>query len=90
MRLERAGSTREVFASGATVLLHEATIGALLDLERLAAAARRESARKKRKLVERDVVTQVIEAPKTRRGSRAQPQFCWRTCAHTHVRGIGL
>jgi general secretion pathway protein A len=41
MRLERAGCTREVFASDATVLLHEA---------------------KKRKLVERDVVTRVIEA----------------------------
>jgi len=62
MRLERAGCTREVFASDATVLLHEATVGAMRDLDRLAAAALRESARKKRKLVERDVVTQVIEA----------------------------
>jgi len=44
------------------VLLHEATVGAMRDLDRLAAAALRESARKKRKLVERDVVTQVIEA----------------------------
>jgi type II secretory pathway predicted ATPase ExeA len=61
MRLERAGCTREVFASDATVLLHEATVGAMRDLDRLAAAALRESARKKRKLVERDVVTQVIE-----------------------------
>jgi hypothetical protein len=32
------------------------------DLDRLAAAALRESARKKRKLIEREVVTQVIEA----------------------------
>ena len=62
MRLERAGCTREVFASDATVLLHEATVGAMRDLDRLAAAALRESARKKRKLVECDVVTQVIEA----------------------------
>lgn len=62
MRLDRAGCTREVFASDATVLLHEATVGAMRDLDRLAAAALRESARKKRKLVERDVVTQVIEA----------------------------
>jgi len=32
------------------------------DLDRLAAAALRETARKKRKLVERDVVARVIEA----------------------------
>ena len=62
MRLERAGCTREVFASDATVLLHEATVGAMRDIDRLAAAALRETARKKRKLVERDVVTHVIEA----------------------------
>jgi general secretion pathway protein A len=62
LRLERAGCTREVFASDATVLLHEATVGAMRDLDRLATAALRESARKKRKLVERDVVVRVIEA----------------------------
>ena len=58
MRLERAGCAREVFASDATVLLHEATVGAMRDLDRLAAALR-ETARKKRKLVERDVVSRV-------------------------------
>jgi general secretion pathway protein A len=62
MRLERAGCTREVFASDATVLLHEATVGAMRDVDRLAAASLRETARKKRKLVERDVVIQGIEA----------------------------
>jgi type II secretory pathway predicted ATPase ExeA len=62
MRLERAGVTREVFASDAIVLIHEATLGAMRDLDRLATAALRETARKKRKLVERDVVTRVIEA----------------------------
>ncbi len=62
LRMERAGCTREVFASDATVLLHEATLGAMRDLDRLAAAALRETARKKKKLVERDVVAQVIEA----------------------------
>ena len=46
----------------AIVLLHEATLGAMRDLDRLAAAALRETARKKRKLVERDVVSRVIEA----------------------------
>lgn len=62
MRLERAGCTRELFASDAIVLLHEATVGAMRDLDRLATAALRETARKKRKLVERDVVVRVIEA----------------------------
>ena len=62
MRMERAGCTREVFGSDAVVLLHEATVGAMRDLDRLAAAALRETARKKRKLVERDVVSRVIEA----------------------------
>lgn len=62
MRLARAGCTREVFASDAVVLLHEATTGAMRDLDRLATGALRETARRKRKLVERDVVTRVIEA----------------------------
>jgi general secretion pathway protein A len=62
LRMERAGCTREVFASDATVLLHEATVGAMRDLDRLAAAALRETARRKRKLVERDVVARVVEA----------------------------
>lgn len=40
----------------------EATLGAMRDLDRLAAHALRETACKNRKLVERDVVTRVIEA----------------------------
>jgi general secretion pathway protein A len=62
MRLARAGCKREVFASDAVTVLHEATLGAMRDLDRLAAHALRETARKNRKLVERDVVTRVIEA----------------------------
>ena len=62
MRLTRAGCHHEVFASDAIVVLHEATVGAMRDLDRLAAHALRETARKKRKLVERDVVTRVVEA----------------------------
>ena len=62
MRLARVGVEREVFSSDAIVLLHEATAGAMRDLDRLCAAALRETARKKRKLVERDVVARVIEA----------------------------
>ena len=62
MRVTRAAVERELFSSDATVLLHEATGGAMRDLDRLCAAALRETARKKRKLVERDVVARVIEA----------------------------
>ena len=41
-------------------MLHEAALGSLRDIDRLATAALRESARRKRKLVERDVVAHVI------------------------------
>ncbi|MEZ4361483.1 MAG: hypothetical protein R3B48_14950 [Kofleriaceae bacterium] len=61
-RLARAGCTREAFAPNAILMLHEATAGAMRDLDRLAAAALRETARRKRKIVERDVVIRVIEA----------------------------
>jgi len=61
LRLRRAGCDRELFASDATALLHEATAGAMRDLDRLAAAALRETARRKRKLVERDTIARVIE-----------------------------
>jgi type II secretory pathway predicted ATPase ExeA len=60
--MARAGVEREIFASDAIVLLHEATAGAMRDLDRLCSAALRETFRKKRKLVERDVVGRVIEA----------------------------
>jgi hypothetical protein len=66
----RAGCEREVFASDATALLHEATLGAMRDLDRLAAAALREAARKKRKLVERDVIARVVDAEDRARDTR--------------------
>ena len=61
LRLARVGCTREVFASDATVLLHEATLDAMRDLDRLAATTLCETTRKKRKLVKRDMVARVIE-----------------------------
>jgi type II secretory pathway predicted ATPase ExeA len=63
IRLARAGCEKELFASDATAMLHEAASGALREVDRLATAALREAARKKRKLVERDVVSRVIDAP---------------------------
>jgi len=62
MRLSRAGSDREIFATDAVALLHEAASGALRDIDRIATNALRESARKKRKLVERDTLAKVLEA----------------------------
>jgi type II secretory pathway predicted ATPase ExeA len=62
LRLRQAGCDRELFATDAVGLLHEATAGAMHDLGRLAAAALRETAKKKRKIVERDVVARVIES----------------------------
>ncbi len=62
LRLRRAGCDKEVFASDASALLHEATGGAMRQLDRLAAAALREAMRKKRRLVERDVIARIVEA----------------------------
>lgn len=62
MRLRRAGCEREVFAREAIALLHESTLGAMRDIDRLASAALRAAARQKRKLVERDLIAHVLEA----------------------------
>ena len=61
MRLRRAGCDRELFATDAAALLHEATAGGMRDLDRLATAALRESARRKKRLVERDVLGRLID-----------------------------
>lgn len=50
-------------------LLHEATAGAMRELDRLAGAALREAAKKKRRLVERDVVARIIDAEASDRAS---------------------
>ena len=43
-------------------MLHESASDALRDLDRLATAALRETARKKRKLVERDVLARIVDS----------------------------
>ena len=60
-RLAAVGCDREIFSSDAVAMLHEATVGAMRDLDRLATAALRETARRKKKLVERDVIARVID-----------------------------
>jgi type II secretory pathway predicted ATPase ExeA len=62
VRLHGVGCARELFASDAVAMLHEATLGALRDIDRLATAALREAAKKKRPLVERDTIARVVEA----------------------------
>jgi type II secretory pathway predicted ATPase ExeA len=61
LRLRKAGCEREIFTADALAMLHEAANGSLRDMDRLATAALREAARRKRKLVERDVLGRVID-----------------------------
>jgi len=58
-RLELVGCEKEVFTSDAVAMLHEGADGAHRDLDRLATLALREAARRKKKLVERDVVSRI-------------------------------
>src|SRR4051794_20752739 len=61
LRLARAGCEKELFASDAIAMLHEAASGALRDVDRVATAALREAARRKKKLVERDILARVLD-----------------------------
>ena len=61
-RLAAAGASKELFTSDAIAILHEAASGSLRDIDRVAHKALRLSTRKKRKLVERDVLQAVLQA----------------------------
>ena len=58
---------REIFTADAVALLHEAASGGMRDLDRLATGCLREAARKKRKLVERDLLPRVIDSDRLER-----------------------
>jgi type II secretory pathway predicted ATPase ExeA len=60
LRLLRAGAEREVFTADAITMLHGAAGSSLRETDRMATAALREAARRKKKLVERDVMARVI------------------------------
>ena len=62
VRLHRAGCERELFGTDAVAMLHEAASGAHRDIDRLATAALKEAARRKKKLVERDILARVLDA----------------------------
>ena len=61
-RMTSAGADRAVFPDDALGALHEASQGSLREIDRLATAALREAARRKKKLVDKDVVGRVAEA----------------------------
>jgi type II secretory pathway predicted ATPase ExeA len=61
-RLGLAGCTKELFTAPAVSLLHEHSAGAHRDLDRLASLALREAVRRKKKLVEPDLVSAVLDA----------------------------
>jgi general secretion pathway protein A len=62
LRLKHAGCERELFASDAMAMLHEAACGAHRDIDRLATTALREAARRKKKLVERDILARILDS----------------------------
>jgi general secretion pathway protein A len=62
MRLAKIGCPRDIFTSDAVAMIHEASLGSLRDIDRIATAALREAARRKKKLVEREALARVITA----------------------------
>jgi general secretion pathway protein A len=62
VRVRNAGVDRDLFAEDAVALLHEAAHGALREIDRIASTCLRHAARKKRKVVDRDVVSRVLKA----------------------------
>lgn len=64
-RLKLAGCERELFAREVTGLIHEASAGAHREIDRLASLALKEAARKKRKLVERELVRDLLDRQAT-------------------------
>jgi type II secretory pathway predicted ATPase ExeA len=61
LRLKQAGGALDVFSADAIARLHESTGGVLRDIDRVAGAALRDAARKKKKLVERDAIDRALQ-----------------------------
>lgn len=62
MRLARVGATKDLFSADALSILHEVAGSSLRDTDRIAAAALRTAARRKKKIVERDVLTRILQS----------------------------
>ena len=61
-RLHHAGCEHDLFPDDALAALHELSQGALREIDRLASAALRDAARRKKKLVDREIVLRVGES----------------------------
>jgi type II secretory pathway predicted ATPase ExeA len=61
-RLAAAGTDRALFPDDALATLHEHSQGVLREIDRLASAALRDAAKRKKQLVDRDVIIRVAEA----------------------------
>lgn len=61
-RLRGAGCERDLFPDDALAALHEQSQGALRDIDRLATASLRDASRRKKKLVDRELVLRVADA----------------------------
>lgn len=59
-RLKLAGSDKSIFSEDAIAAMHEHAAGALRDLDRIAHGTMRDSARRKRKTVDREAVDRVL------------------------------
>ncbi len=62
LRLQHVGGPSDVFSPEALARLHESTSGVLREIDRIAAAALRDAARKKRRTVERDAIDRALQA----------------------------
>lgn len=60
-RMKEAGTDKSIFSSDALALIHEATQGRLRDIDRLATLALKRAARRKLKLVDRELAGHVLE-----------------------------
>jgi type II secretory pathway predicted ATPase ExeA len=60
LRMRRAGCDRDVFTEEALAALHEAAGSSLREIDRMATTALREAARRKKKLIERDVMARFV------------------------------
>jgi general secretion pathway protein A len=60
-RLKRAGADHDLFASDATAALHEASQGRLRDIDRIATGTLKLAARKRARLIERDLVLHIAQ-----------------------------
>jgi type II secretory pathway predicted ATPase ExeA len=60
-RLAKVGCDRDLFADEAIAMLHEAAVGSMRDIDRLATGALKEIVKRKKKLVERETIARVID-----------------------------